>query len=132
MVGRRYDSNGQSHDLFPCIVYLCVSKEITMSTKHERALALINARDFIRRLISPYVENGIKRIPKEVRRECKYLLKHFPSTIELIKSIKPNNDFICINELKKIHENESKRHKMNIKHEPNCIIFVCTCSKTKK
>lgn len=76
-----------------------------MSLQNERARAIINARNYLRKMLSPY-NGGIKRIPKEVRRECRYLLKHFPSTYELMMAVKPNNKYICLDELNRINQDE--------------------------
>lgn len=54
-----------------------------MTTSRERTNALKNVRDFLRRMLSAKQEDGIKRIPKEVRRECYYLLKHYPHDFEI-------------------------------------------------
>lgn len=53
-----------------------------MTTRAEKTNALKNIREFLRRMISPY-NGGIKRIPKDVRRECRYLLKHYPAEYEI-------------------------------------------------
>ena len=76
-----------------------------MSLPNERARAIINTRNYLRRMLSPY-NGGIKKIPKEVRRECRYLLKHFSSTYELIRAVKPKNKYICADELNRINQEE--------------------------
>lgn len=48
-----------------------------MTLPKERTNSLHNTREFLRKLLSPY-NGGFKRIPKEVRREAYYCLKHFP------------------------------------------------------
>lgn len=54
-----------------------------MTLPNERARAVINVHDFLVRLLSPYVENGIKKIPKDVRQEARRLLKHYPRPYDL-------------------------------------------------
>lgn len=54
-----------------------------MTLPYERTRALINAHDFLVRLASAYGPNGIKRIPTEVRREARWLLKHFPRPYDI-------------------------------------------------
>jgi len=76
-----------------------------MSLPSERARALINARNFLRRMLSPY-NGGVKGIPKDVRRECKSLLKHYPMSVELILALKPKNKYICIKELNRLNTEE--------------------------
>lgn len=53
-----------------------------MTTSRERTNALKNVREFLRRMLSPY-NGGIKRIPKDVRKECYYLLKHYIADFEI-------------------------------------------------
>ena len=50
----------------------------------EKTNALINAREFLRRLLSPY-NGGIKKIPSEVRQTASAVLKHFPADYEIEK-----------------------------------------------
>ena len=76
-----------------------------MSLPSEKANAIINARNFLRRLLSPY-NGGIKKIPKEVRREARSLLKHYPHTYELIRSLKPKNAHIDVKTLQQINQDE--------------------------
>ena len=54
-----------------------------MTLPHERTRAVIRARDFLARLSSPYLPDGIKRIPSEVRQEARRLLRHYPSVVDL-------------------------------------------------
>jgi len=49
-----------------------------MTLPYERTRTLINVRDFLRRLASPYTSNGLKKIPTDVRTEARLLLRHFP------------------------------------------------------
>lgn len=53
-----------------------------MTIPNERTNALRMARDFLRRLLSPY-NGGIKRVPKEVRQEARSVLKHYPADYEI-------------------------------------------------
>lgn len=54
-----------------------------MTMPDERVRAVINVYDFLVRLISPYNENGIKKIPKAVRDEALSLLRHYPRPYDL-------------------------------------------------
>ena len=49
---------------------------MTLPEESDRAVA--QARAFLVRLASPYVENGIKKIRREVRAEALALLRHYP------------------------------------------------------
>jgi hypothetical protein len=49
---------------------------MTLPEQSERAVA--QAREFLVRLASPYVEGGIKGIRREVRAEASRLLRHYP------------------------------------------------------
>jgi hypothetical protein len=46
----------------------------------ERTYSLINTRAFLRRLLNRTLT---PRVPKEIRLEAKYLLKHFPWDSEI-------------------------------------------------
>jgi hypothetical protein len=54
-----------------------------MTLPYERTRAVINVREFLFRLSTPYTENGIKRIPATVRDEARRLLRHYPSVVDL-------------------------------------------------
>ena len=54
-----------------------------MTLPRERTRSVVNAREFLARLVSPYVPGGYKRIPKPVREEALRLLRHFPSVVDL-------------------------------------------------
>jgi hypothetical protein len=49
---------------------------MTLPEQSDRAVA--QAREFLVRLASPYVEGGIKGIRREVRAEALALLRHYP------------------------------------------------------
>jgi hypothetical protein len=49
---------------------------MTLPEQSDRAVA--QTREFLVRLASPYVENGIKGIRREVRDEASRLLRHYP------------------------------------------------------
>lgn len=51
----------------------------------ERTRAVIQVGDFLRRLSSAYLDNGIKRIPAAVRREARALLRHYPSVVDMLE-----------------------------------------------
>lgn len=54
-----------------------------MTLPYERTRAVINAREFLFRLSTPYIQSGIKRIPAAVRDEARRLLRHYPSVVDL-------------------------------------------------
>lgn len=54
-----------------------------MTLPSERTRSVISTRDFLARLVSPYVPGGYKKIPKPVREEALRLLRHFPSVVDL-------------------------------------------------
>ena len=54
-----------------------------MTLPYERTRAVINAREFLFRLSTPYIENGIKKIPAAVRDEARRLLRHYPNVVDL-------------------------------------------------
>jgi hypothetical protein len=49
-----------------------------MTMPNERTRAVLRTREFLQRLASPYVEDGIKKVPAEVRKEALRLLRHYP------------------------------------------------------
>ena len=49
---------------------------MTLPEQANRAVA--QTREFLVRLVSPYVEGGIKGIRREVRAEALALLRHYP------------------------------------------------------
>lgn len=53
-----------------------------MTLPCERTRSVLHAKDFLLRLATPY-GGGLKRIPKEVRREARRLLRHYPSWHDL-------------------------------------------------
>ncbi len=54
-----------------------------MTLPHERTRSVVKTRDFLARLVSPYLPDGLKRIPKPVRQEALRLLRHYPSAVDL-------------------------------------------------
>jgi len=54
-----------------------------MTLPYERTRAVSNARDFLLRLASPYVDGGFKKIPTAVRQAALRLLRHYPSAVDL-------------------------------------------------
>jgi hypothetical protein len=63
-----------------------------MTLPYERARAVLAADEFLRRLASPYVANGLKKIPKDVRDEARRLLRHYPHPYELHAAAKAAPD----------------------------------------
>lgn len=59
-----------------------------MTLPDQRARSVINVYDFLVRLISPYNDNGIKKIPKAVRDEAYRLAKHYPRPYDLYAAAK--------------------------------------------
>ena len=57
-----------------------------MTLPDQRTRAVLNAREFLVRLLSPYVENGLKRIPGPVRQEARHILKHFPNSVDVYEA----------------------------------------------
>lgn len=49
-----------------------------MTLPEESNLAVAATREFLVRLASPFVENGIKGVRREVRAEALRLLRHYP------------------------------------------------------
>ena len=49
---------------------------MTLPEQSDRAVA--QTREFLVRLASPFVENGIKGVRREVRAEALRLLRHYP------------------------------------------------------
>lgn len=54
-----------------------------MTLPYQRTNSVARAREFLLRLSSPYGEDGIKGIKKEVRQEARDILRHFPLRCEL-------------------------------------------------
>ncbi len=65
-----------------------------MTLPNERNRAILNTYDFLCRLMSPYVKNGIKKIPMAVRQEARALLKHYPQPYEIEKLAKKCPDIL--------------------------------------
>lgn len=53
-----------------------------MTLPHERTRAVMNTREFLFRLTSPY-NGGVKGVKKEVREMARQLLKHYPMPYDL-------------------------------------------------
>lgn len=49
-----------------------------MTLPYQRTRAVLDARDLLLRLSSPYAPNGIKGVSREVRQEARAVLRHFP------------------------------------------------------
>lgn len=54
-----------------------------MTLPSQRTNAVLNVRDFLLRLSSPYGENAIKGVKTAVRAEARALLKHYPTTLDM-------------------------------------------------
>ena len=75
-----------------------------MTLPYERTRAVIHAVDFLTRLVSPYNENGIKKIPKAVRQEALRVLRHFPRPYDLYAAAKCAPDVFDTQELLRYDE----------------------------
>lgn len=53
-----------------------------MTMPNERTRAAIRAHSFLVRLSSPYLPDGIKKIPKDVREEARRILRHYPHPMD--------------------------------------------------
>ena len=56
-----------------------------MTMPNQRTQALINVRNFLYRLSSPYVPDGLKKVPGPVRAEARRLLKHYPAPGDVLR-----------------------------------------------
>lgn len=56
-----------------------------MTLPDERTRAILHVRDFLVRLSSPYVKDGLKKVPMPVRAEARRLLKHYPNWVDLLQ-----------------------------------------------
>ena len=54
-----------------------------MTLPDQRSRAVVLTRDFLVRLMSPYLPDGLKRIPKPVRDEARRLLRHYPTLVDV-------------------------------------------------
>lgn len=54
-----------------------------MTVPYERSRAVLATAEFLRRLASPYTQDGLKKIPTDVRAEARALLRHYPLPYEL-------------------------------------------------
>jgi hypothetical protein len=75
-----------------------------MTLPYERTRTLVNTYDFLQRLSSPYVENGIKRIPAEIRKEARWLMKHFPRPYDIHAAAKCAPDVFDEQEIMRYEE----------------------------
>ena len=82
-----------------------------MTLPYERTRAVINTHDFLVRLLSPYNENGIKRIPKAVREEALWLLRHYPMPYDLHAAAKGAPDVFDEQEVLRYNEG---RHSVEV------------------
>lgn len=54
-----------------------------MTLPCERTRAVLRAKDFLTRLSSAYLPNGLKGIRSEVRQEARDILRHFPHWFDI-------------------------------------------------
>lgn len=67
-----------------------------MTLPYQRSYAVIQTSNFLLRLANPYVEGGIKKIPKAVREEARRLLKHYPHPYDLHAAAKVAPDIFDV------------------------------------
>lgn len=80
-----------------------------MTMPNERTRAVIHAVEFLTRLVSPYNENGIKKIPKAVREEALRVLRHFPRPFDLYEAAKCAPDVFDTQTLLHYGEEQEKK-----------------------
>lgn len=86
-----------------------------MTLPYERTRALINVHEFLIRLSNVYSENGIKHIPAEVRREARWLLKHFPRPYDLYAAAKCAPDVFDEQEILRYDEERQRKRAADLK-----------------
>lgn len=64
-----------------------------MTLPNERTRAVRNARNFLRSLLDP---KKTPRIPKAVRRQAYWCLRHFPSDFDMIEAMAGHDVFAPI------------------------------------
>lgn len=62
-----------------------------MTLPNERYRSIIQARDFLRDLLDP---KKTPRVPKEIRRQAYWALRHYPSEFEMERIAKQANDLL--------------------------------------
>lgn len=67
-----------------------------MTLPYQRSYAVIQTSNFLLRLANPYVDGGIKKIPKAVRDEARRLLKHYPHPYDLHAAAKVAPDIFDV------------------------------------
>jgi hypothetical protein len=56
-----------------------------MTLPHERSIALYNTREFLRRLLD---RSATPKVPKHIRTEAYWALRHFPSDFDIARASK--------------------------------------------
>jgi hypothetical protein len=56
-----------------------------MTLPDERTRSVIQTREFLRKLASPY-GGGFKKIPTNVRKYARALLRHYPTSLDLLQA----------------------------------------------
>lgn len=90
-----------------------------MTMPDERTRALISAHEFLTRLSSAYAKNGIKRVPADVRREARWLLKHFPRPYDIHAAAKCAPDVFDAQEILRYDEERSATMVSELKEKIN-------------
>lgn len=79
-----------------------------MTLPNQRTRAVISAAQFLTRLTSPYVEGGLKKIPKAVRAEALAILRHFPQPYDLHAAAKACPDVFAEQEILRYDEEQEE------------------------
>jgi len=58
---------------------------IRMTLPNERTNAVENAREFLRSLLDPKLT---PRVPKDIRRQAYWVLRHFPGPVDMERAVK--------------------------------------------
>lgn len=72
-----------------------------MTLPYERTRSVVNTRQFLAMLSTPY-GGGYKRIPTEVRKMARMLLRHYPAIYDLNRAAKSASD--VFGELRNEHD----------------------------
>lgn len=54
-----------------------------MTVPSERTSSVLRTRDFLFKILLPPSQGGFPRTPKEVKKQARSLLKHYPSAFEM-------------------------------------------------
>jgi hypothetical protein len=54
-----------------------------MTLPEQRTRAVLATRNFLTRLMTPYLPDSCKRVPRQVREEARRLLRHYPGVVDI-------------------------------------------------